>query len=327
MATPPRSGGPSAPPRTRDHLSPTAPMSSDDPDQLEHELLEAESAEELKARLEREHNELLQELRSLIPGANVLLGFLLAVSFTDRVRQPRSTERYVYFATLVSTAVALVLFMAPAAHHRLRFREGDKDHMLRKGNREAIAGTVASSLAFTGVLYLVTDADLRRARGGRSCRSRSSRSRRGAGGASRSSARCATEPPSLLARAATLSTRPRRNARTSPGPTMWMSSRRPFGAPLLGSRPPTWPATSPAGARRGGRDPCGRRRARARSASAPSRPGRGCARRRPCRRRARAPRRPDGPTRISAGAPARCWCRSFRSSRARHEPYSGSACR
>ena len=124
---------------------------------LEQELLEAESAEKLKERLEREHNELLQELRSLIPGANVLLGFLLAVSFTEGFGNLDRSERYVYFATLASTAVAIVLFMAPAAHHRLRFREGDKDHILRKGNREAIAGTVASSLAFTGVLFLVTE--------------------------------------------------------------------------------------------------------------------------------------------------------------------------
>jgi hypothetical protein len=57
----------------------------------------------------------------------------------------------------VSTAAAVVLFLAPAAHHRLRFREGDKDHILRKGNREAIAGTVACSFAFTGVLYLVSE--------------------------------------------------------------------------------------------------------------------------------------------------------------------------
>jgi amino acid transporter len=124
---------------------------------LEQELLAAESEEALKARLEREHNELLQELRSLIPGANVLLGFLLAVSFTAQFGDLSRSERYVYYATLVSTAAAIVLFLAPAAHHRLRFREGDKDHILRKGNREAIAGTVASSLAFTGVLYLVTE--------------------------------------------------------------------------------------------------------------------------------------------------------------------------
>ena len=127
-----------------------------DPD-LEEELLEAETAEALKARLERELNELLQELRSLITGANVLLGFLLAVSFTAEFAELDRADRYVYFVTLVSTAVAIVLFMAPAAHHRLRFREGDKDNILRKANREAIAGTVASSLAFTGVLFLVTE--------------------------------------------------------------------------------------------------------------------------------------------------------------------------
>jgi Family of unknown function (DUF6328) len=120
--------------------------------QIEHE----ESAEDVKARLEREHNELLQELRSLIPGAEVLFGFLLAVSFTTQFGQLGDGQRYVYYGTLLSTAAALVFFLAPASYHRLRFREGDKDYMLRKGNREAIAGTVASSLAFTGVLYLVT---------------------------------------------------------------------------------------------------------------------------------------------------------------------------
>jgi Family of unknown function (DUF6328) len=122
-----------------------------------HHVLEAEREEELKERLEREHNELLQELRSLIPGAQVLLGFLLAISFTNQFGDLTDGERWVYFGTLVCTGVALVLFMAPAAHHRLRFREGDKDYLLRKANREAIAGTVASSLALTGVFYLVTD--------------------------------------------------------------------------------------------------------------------------------------------------------------------------
>jgi hypothetical protein len=57
----------------------------------------------------------------------------------------------------LTTAVALVLLLAPSAYPRLRFREGDKDAMVRKGNREAIAGTGAIALAFTGVLYLITD--------------------------------------------------------------------------------------------------------------------------------------------------------------------------
>jgi hypothetical protein len=116
-----------------------------------------ESVEDHKRRLEREHGELLQELRALIPGATVLFGFLLAVSFTQDFGELSTGEEYVYYATLVSTAVALVLFLAPAAHHRLRFRESDKDYMLMKGNREAIAGTFASALSFTGVLYLVSE--------------------------------------------------------------------------------------------------------------------------------------------------------------------------
>lgn len=122
----------------------------------ERRVDQEEDAEDLKARLEREHNELLQELRSLIPGAEVLFGFLLAVTFTNQFSELDDAQRYVYYGTLVSTAVALVLYLAPASYHRLRFREGDKDYMLRKANREAIAGTVASSFAFTGVLYLIT---------------------------------------------------------------------------------------------------------------------------------------------------------------------------
>jgi Family of unknown function (DUF6328) len=123
----------------------------------DNDVRDEERQEDPKERLEREHNELLQELRSLIPGAQVLLGFLLAISFTSQFGDLTDGDRYVYYGTLVCTAVALVLFMAPAAHHRLRFREGDKDYLLRKANREAIAGTVASSLALTGVLFLVTD--------------------------------------------------------------------------------------------------------------------------------------------------------------------------
>lgn len=123
----------------------------------EREVAEDQDRESLSQRLSREHNELLQELRALIPGAQVLFGFLLVVQFTDHFGRLDDSQRYVHYATLVCTALALVLFVAPAAHHRVRFREGDKDYMLRKGNREAIAGSVAMALAFTGVVYLVTD--------------------------------------------------------------------------------------------------------------------------------------------------------------------------
>ena len=126
-------------------------------EETRREVAEAEAQEPPKERLEREHGELIEELRALIPGAEVLFGFLLAIRFTNQFRNLDAGERYAYYGTLIATAIALVLFLAPSAHHRLRFREGDKDYMLRKGNREAIAGTVAMALALTGAVYLVTD--------------------------------------------------------------------------------------------------------------------------------------------------------------------------
>jgi len=126
-------------------------------DAVQDQLEEEQAAEDKKEQLEREHSELLEELRSLIPGAEVLFGFLLAIRFTGQFADLTDTQRYVYYGTLLSTAVALVMLLAPAAFHRIRFREGDKEVMLQKGNREAIAGTVAIALAFTGVLFLVTD--------------------------------------------------------------------------------------------------------------------------------------------------------------------------
>ena len=113
--------------------------------------------ESRKEQLEREHGELLEELRSLIPGAEVLFGFLLAIRFTQQFGDLTTLQEYVYYVILLATATALVLLLAPAAFHRIRFREGDKELMLRKGNREAIAGTAAIGIAFTGVLFLVSD--------------------------------------------------------------------------------------------------------------------------------------------------------------------------
>jgi Family of unknown function (DUF6328) len=122
---------------------------------IEQRLGEHPEGEAVKERLEREHGELLEELRALIPGAQVLFGFLLAIRFTSPFTDLNTVQRYIYYATLLTTAVAPVFLLAPSAYHRIRFREGDKDAMIRKGNREGIAGTGA--LAFTGVLYLITD--------------------------------------------------------------------------------------------------------------------------------------------------------------------------
>lgn len=110
-----------------------------------------------KEQLEREHGELLEELRSLIPGNQVLFGFLLAIRFTNQFDELTLLQERVYYGTILCTTFALVMLLAPAAYHRVRYRDGDKEAMLRKGNREANAGTVAIALAYSGVLFLITD--------------------------------------------------------------------------------------------------------------------------------------------------------------------------
>jgi hypothetical protein len=128
-----------------------------DPEAAQRRVEAEQERESVKARLEREHTELLHELRALIPGAQVLFGFLLAIRFTGQFGDINDTQKYVYYFALLATSTALVCFMAPAAHHRIRFRAGDKEYMIQKANREAIAGTVAIALAFTSVLFVVTD--------------------------------------------------------------------------------------------------------------------------------------------------------------------------
>ena len=128
-----------------------------DPEQAQRLVEQEQEREDLKERLEREHEELLHELRALIPGAQVLFGFLLAIRFTNQFDRLDDTQRAVYYLILLCTVAALVFYMAPAAHHRIRFRAADKEFTMRKGNRDAIAGTIAAAFAFTGVIYLLTD--------------------------------------------------------------------------------------------------------------------------------------------------------------------------
>ena len=78
-------------------------------------------------RLDRNYNEILQELRVAEAGVQILFAFLLALAFTQRFARITSFERGVYFASLLLSAAAGGLLMAPTAMHRIMFRRGLKD--------------------------------------------------------------------------------------------------------------------------------------------------------------------------------------------------------
>ena len=117
----------------------------------------ASDSTEKEEELDREHGELFHELRSIIPGAQVLFAFLLTVAFTNRFQDITAVQRDVYYATFLCAAVALVLLVAPAAYHRVQFRQRDKDAMMRIANVEALAATVMMVFSTAGTVFLITD--------------------------------------------------------------------------------------------------------------------------------------------------------------------------
>jgi predicted membrane channel-forming protein YqfA (hemolysin III family) len=108
-------------------------------------------------RLDRELIEFLNELRVVLPGVQVLFAFLLTVPFTNQFARITNTQKQVFFAVFLCTTAATVLLIAPSAYHRLRWRDFDKERMLRTANRLSIAGMAFLSLALVGAAFLVTD--------------------------------------------------------------------------------------------------------------------------------------------------------------------------
>jgi hypothetical protein len=110
-----------------------------------------------KERIDRELIELLNELRVALPGVQFLFAFLLIVPFQQKVDQITDFQRGVYFVALAAAALATALLIAPAAQHRVLFRQQDKEALLRRSNRSAIAGLVALGVAICAALLLVID--------------------------------------------------------------------------------------------------------------------------------------------------------------------------
>ncbi len=117
----------------------------------------ARSDEDEAERLDRELIELLNELRVVMPGVQVLFGFLLTVPFQQRFETIDDFQRDVYFVTLLLVAASSAFLMGPSAFHRLTFREGQKPYLVRLGTRQTIVGMALLALAINGVVLLLAD--------------------------------------------------------------------------------------------------------------------------------------------------------------------------
>ncbi len=116
---------------------------------------EEEREETRKERINRELIELLNELRVALPGVQFLFAFLLIVPFQQK--DLTTFQLDVYFVALLASALATGLLIAPAAQHRVLFRQHAKENLLKRSHRSALAGLLALGVAICAVLLLVVD--------------------------------------------------------------------------------------------------------------------------------------------------------------------------
>src|SRR3954465_12310428 len=108
-------------------------------------------------RVDRNLVELLQEVRVIQTGVQVLFAFLLTAPLAARFEDLSAFQRLTYFVTLLSAGAAAVLLIAPTAYHRILFRLGDKEHLVAVANRFTLAGLTFVAGSMVGALLLVTD--------------------------------------------------------------------------------------------------------------------------------------------------------------------------
>lgn len=114
------------------------------------------SGESTEQRGDRNLGELLQELRVAGLGVQVLFGFLLSLPFMTRFDRLSDGQRDLYLACLLLAAIATALLLGPVAYHRLVFRRGLKEGLVRAANVMAIAGLATVGLAVSAAVLLVT---------------------------------------------------------------------------------------------------------------------------------------------------------------------------
>lgn len=113
--------------------------------------------ESQKEQTDRQLIELLNELRVALPGAQVLLGFLLTAPLATRFGLLTSLDRAVLYACTLVTAAGVLFLMAPSVVHRMRWNTGGKGSVVRAGHRLFLAGTACLAAGLLCAVFLIGD--------------------------------------------------------------------------------------------------------------------------------------------------------------------------
>jgi hypothetical protein len=109
-------------------------------------------------RLDRNWASLLQELRVVQTGVQLLTGFLLTLPFQQRFGILDHAMDVVYLATVSAAVLSTALLIAPVAMHRLLFRRHRLGELVTAAHRCAYAGLLLLGVAVTGMTVIIFEA-------------------------------------------------------------------------------------------------------------------------------------------------------------------------
>ncbi|NCD20101.1 MAG: sodium:proton antiporter [Actinobacteria bacterium] len=108
-------------------------------------------------RSDRNWNELLQELRVMQTGTQILTGFLLTLPFQSRFTELDDFQVTTYLVLVVLAVATTIVVVAPVSLHRLLFRRHLKSETVTIGDRILKIALGFLGLVVTGVVLLVFD--------------------------------------------------------------------------------------------------------------------------------------------------------------------------
>ena len=93
----------------------------------------------------------------VLPGAQALFGFQLAIVLTQSFEQLPTVSKLVHAASLCLVALAVMLLMAPAPYHRIVYAGEDTEDVYRVGSALVTGATLPLGLGLAGDVYVVME--------------------------------------------------------------------------------------------------------------------------------------------------------------------------
>lgn len=108
-------------------------------------------------RMDRNWNDILQELRVTQTGTQILSGFLLAIAFQPRFLDLTTLQRTIYLILVLTAAVTTALALAPVSMHRGLFRQHLKKLTVQTAHIILRCTLIGVGAVLIGTILLIFD--------------------------------------------------------------------------------------------------------------------------------------------------------------------------